>query len=91
MRAAARAEAAADEAQLIARAEAEADRIAISADRTISEELRRARVALRNDAVNLAVQLAEQSLKSQVQTEDHRKLARQFLDTLAESGAPSHG
>lgn len=91
MRAAAHAEAQADEAQMVARAEAEADRIAIAADRTIAEELRRARVALRNDAVAIAVRLAEANLKGQIQADDQRKLARQFLDTLSASGANTHG
>lgn len=83
MKADAQADARAEEARLIARAQAEAARIAESADRTIADELRRARVALRDDAVALAVELAEGTLRGQVQGDDQRRLARQFLDTLS--------
>ena len=56
------------------------------------EEVVRARVALRKEAVDLAVKLAESALAEQVSADDQRRLARQLLDTLA-STAPGadHG
>jgi F-type H+-transporting ATPase subunit b len=90
MRADAEAAAADEERRLIAKAEDEADRIALNAERNIRDEVTRARVALRKDAIDLAVKLAEQTLKSKVQPDDQRRLARAFLDSLKDQGA-SHG
>lgn len=83
-------EAAADEKRLNQRAEEEADRIAEAAERNIADELQRAKVALRMEAVDLAVQLAEQTLRGQVQSSDQQRLASQFLDALHHDGA-RHG
>ncbi len=82
MKAEAAADAQQEEAKLIERANREAERIRTSADRTIRDEVQRARVALRNDAVELAVQLAEQTLRSKVGGDDQKKLAREFLESL---------
>ncbi len=82
LRADAETDAKAEERKLIERANAEAARLTKNAERNIRDELVRARVALQEDAVSLAVKLAEQTLKSQVQSEDQRRLARQFLDSL---------
>lgn len=80
-----------DAARLIERAEAEAQRIAQSSERTISEETRKAKASLRKEAVDLAVQLAETTLSKEVQADDQRRLARQFLDTLTTDGDSAHG
>lgn len=82
MRAQAEADAKADEEKLVARANNEAARIRDAAERHMRDELVRARVALRKEAVELAVQLAEQTLRSQVQSDDQRRLAREFLESL---------
>lgn len=79
----AEAEARAEEKRLVARAEHEAQRIAELTERNVREEVVRARVALRKEAVDLAVLLAENALNEQVQPEDQRRLAQQFLDSLA--------
>jgi F-type H+-transporting ATPase subunit b len=71
-----------EEQKLIERAHEEAKRIGQIAERNIRDELVRARVALRKDAVDLAVKLAEQVLRSEVEPEDQRRLARQFLESL---------
>ncbi|MEN0067345.1 MAG: hypothetical protein AAGA48_34765 [Myxococcota bacterium] len=82
MEAKAKTDAEAEEASLAARAEEAATRIAEQAERSIQDEARRARLALRKDAVELAVQLAETTLQSKVSTDDQQKLATEFLATL---------
>lgn len=91
MRISAAEEAKQDAARLVERAEAEAKRIAESSERSISEEIRRAKASLRKEAVDLAVQLAETTLSKEVQADDQRRLARQFLDTLTTDGDSAHG
>jgi len=76
------ASAARDEAKLVERAEREAIRVAEQSQRTIRDEGARARQALRNEAVELAVKLAEETLRSQVGSNDQQTLARDFLDSL---------
>jgi len=82
LRADAEADADAEQRKLIERANNEAKRLTLNSERNIRDELVRARIALQEDAVALAVKLAEQTLKNQVQSEDQRRLARQFLESL---------
>ncbi|MFT6376452.1 MAG: F-type H+-transporting ATPase subunit b, partial [bacterium] len=91
MRATANTEAKKDAARLVVRAETEAKRIAESSERSISEEIRRAKATLRKEAVDLAVELAETILSKEVEADDQRRLARQFLDTLTTDGDSAHG
>lgn len=91
MRTEAAADAKRDAQRLVERAEAEAIRIQQSAERSISDEVRRAKASIRNEAVELAVKLAESTLTQQVQADDQRRLARQFLDTLTTDETPAHG
>lgn len=80
------AEAAKEEAALIARANAEAERIQEAAQRSIRDEVTRARYALKRDAVDLAVQLAEETLKGRMTADNQQRLARDFLDTIKSDG-----
>lgn len=64
------------------RADAAAARLAETVERQIADEARRARMALREEAVGLAVQLAEGILAKKVADEDDQRLAVEFLDTL---------
>lgn len=82
MRAEARREADLEEQQLIARAHAEAQRIAETAERNIRDEVTRAQLELRREAVELAVKLAEATLRDSVTAEDRSRLAHEFLDSL---------
>lgn len=84
MRADAEADAKAESERMVARAREEADRIAQTAERNIRDEIARARQELRRDAVDLAVQLAEKTLKDAVTAADHKRLAQEFLDSLDE-------
>ena len=86
MRAAALTEARAEEERLVARAHEEAKRIGENAERNIRDEVTRARVALQHDAVDLAVQLAETTLRTSVNSDDQKRLARDFLASLSEVG-----
>jgi F-type H+-transporting ATPase subunit b len=87
MRDQAKAEAAAEEARLVKRAHEEAARIAEASQKSIRDELVRAQVALRKDAVDLAVQLAESTLREQVQPDDQKRLAEAFLASLNQEGS----
>jgi F-type H+-transporting ATPase subunit b len=68
--------------QLIERAHQESERIAQSAERNIRDEVVRAKHELRRDAVELAVKLAETTLRSSVTRSDQQRLAREFLDSV---------
>ena len=50
----------------------------------IREEVLRARKTLRDDSVNLAVELAEQLLQSKVGTKQQKSLATELLNSLNE-------
>ncbi len=84
-------EAANEEAKLVARARDEGQRIGAVAERKIRDEVNRARVALRTEAVDLAVQLAENTLRGAIGSSDQQRLAREFLDSLKKDEAGIHG
>lgn len=86
MAARAKADAAADEARILERAQDAARRVGETAQRQIADEGARARRAIRDEAVVLAVQLAEGILAGQVQSGDQKRLADEFLNTLKSEG-----
>jgi F-type H+-transporting ATPase subunit b len=75
-----------EEKKLIERAHAHATRIAESAERSIRDETNRARNTLRKEAVELAVDLAQNVLVKQVKSADQKRLAREFLAALNDTG-----
>jgi len=79
-------EAAAEAREIAARAERDALLIQQAAERTIRDETLRARHALRRDAVELAVKIAEEQLRHQITEEDQKRLAADFLGTVKENG-----
>lgn len=90
----ARSEAEAEERRIAERAREAAVRIADGAQRQIRDEAARAKFELRREAVELAVQLAEGVLKSQVGAVDQKRLAQEFLEAVARQGGEgmsSHG
>ena len=87
MRAEAEADAKLESERMVARAREEAERIAATGQRNIRDEIARARNELRNDAVELAVQLAENTLKEAVTAADQKRLAQDFLASLAEGAS----
>jgi F-type H+-transporting ATPase subunit b len=76
------AEARRDEQKLVERARRESDRIKEQAERNIRDETTRARTELRREAVELAVKLAEGTLRQGVGQADQQALARDFLTSM---------
>jgi F-type H+-transporting ATPase subunit b len=74
------------EAELIA-AQTDADviRIKDAAGLTIQNETEKAKRALRKEAVDLALKIAEQTLKAQLSDKDQKALAQDFLGSLKEA------
>jgi F-type H+-transporting ATPase subunit b len=91
IRADAEVEAAGEEARLVERAKEESARIGNVAERKIRDEVHRARIALRTEAVDLAVQLAESNLRGAIGAADQQRLAREFLESLKKDGGGLHG
>jgi F-type H+-transporting ATPase subunit b len=79
-------EAVAEAREIAARAERDALLIQQAAERTVRDETLRARHALRRDAVELAVKIAEEQLRHQITEEDQKRLAADFLGTVKENG-----
>ncbi len=87
----AREEAAKEEAKLIEHTRHEAARIAQTTERNIRDEVMRAQVALRKEAVELSVDLARSTLQQRVQGDDQRRIARQFLDAITQDEVNGNG
>lgn len=79
------AEADKEAAAIAARADKDIQRIQEATERSIRNETAKARLALRADAVALAVKLAEERLTDQLGTEDDQRLAGDLL-SLVEDG-----
>jgi F0F1-type ATP synthase membrane subunit b/b' len=75
-----------EEEKLVERARREGARIAEQAERNIRDEVQRARNTLRTEAVELAVRLAEATLRNQVSAADQQILAREFLASMKNGG-----
>jgi F-type H+-transporting ATPase subunit b len=88
IREAARKSAEHEAATVLADARATAERIQASAHATVERELRRARAALRDEAANLAVELAAGQLREQVTDADRDRLVDEFVSRI-ESGEKS--
>ena len=74
------------EADLIRKqADADVKRIQEAAEQTIQNETDKARRALRKDAVDLALKLAEEKLKSSVGGKEQEALAQDFIGSLKEA------
>ena len=80
-----------ERANIIADATASAERIRADATAAIEQELRRSRAVLREEAADLALELAANLLRSQVNDGDRERLVSEFIerieDTSAQSGA----
>lgn len=75
--------AAAEKARLLEEAAAAAKRIAKDADTLIATELEKAQHKLRHEAVELALNLAEEILKREIKGEDQKKLVTEFTNLLS--------
>ena len=80
------------EARLLAeRTEQDIQQIKANAERTIREEVRKAKVALQAQAVELAVNIAEEQIRGQMTPSDSDRLAQAFLGAVSKSKEPAHG
>jgi len=77
------------QAQLLQRAQQEAEHIAKMAERNIRDEVDRAKDTLRREAIELAVDLAKNTLTEKVSSDDQRRLARDILDALEDKEGAS--
>ena len=87
------AEAAAEQEReaIAARAERDANMLRENAQRSIRDEVARARAELRREAVGLAVELAGEQLRAQITTERQAGLTSQFLNTVQNSTGADNG
>ena len=69
--------------RILTDAEAAAERIRNDARAAIDQELRRAREQLREDASDLAIELAGERLREQITDSDRSRLLDEFIDRIA--------
>jgi F-type H+-transporting ATPase subunit b len=82
--AAIRAEGEAEKARIIAEARVTAEKIKEQAAQAANQEVFRARTELRAEAVRLAVELAEQSIKEKIVQDDQDRLVGEYLTKVVE-------
>lgn len=87
IRATAQERAEAERASLLADARAAAERIRADAATAVEHELRRARANLRDEASQLAIELASGILREQVTPQDRDRLIDEFIERVAAPGA----
>ena len=83
----ARERAEAERSRILADAAASADRIRADARTAVDQELRRARDQLREEAADLAIELAGEALRGQVTDADRDRLLDEFIETVAQTGS----
>ncbi len=71
--------------RLVAQSVAAATRLEADTLRLLNDELGRARYALRREAIDLAIQMAERLLKENMTDVDQRRLAEDYLQRVAQS------
>jgi len=80
-----------ERANIIADATASAKRIRADATAAIEQELRRSRAVLREEAADLALELAENLLRGQVNDGDRERLVGEFIERIEEPAANEAG
>ena len=80
-----------EHSSILARAEEDAARIAESAQRSIRDETERARQALRREVAQLSVDLAREKLSAEVTSDDQKRLAGDFIDTVQNKNGATNG
>jgi len=71
--------------KILANAKQEAEKIRRDAEVTAEQELKKAQLLLRQEAVELASNLAETLLKDKIKEEDHERLLQDYLETLGKT------
>lgn len=79
MKAQAKTDADNERAQMRTKTEGDIASLKALTERTIREETRNARATLQREAVDLAMQIAEESIRQQISAADHERLAGEFL------------
>ena len=87
IRAGAQERAEAERASLLADARAAAERIRADAANAVEHELRRARAGLREEASQLAIELASGILREKVTAQDRDRLIDEFIERVARAEA----
>ena len=87
IRAASRERAEADREKIIADANATAERIRLDATAAIEQELRRSSRVLRDEAADLAVELAGNLLRENVTNADRERLVSEFIERIERAEA----
>ncbi|MCB9765286.1 MAG: hypothetical protein H6739_36265 [Alphaproteobacteria bacterium] len=76
------------EAQTIAeKTTRDVEHIRATTEKTIRDETRNARLALRRESVELAVRLAEENLRQQLTAADQDRLSQEFLGAITTEGS----
>jgi F-type H+-transporting ATPase subunit b len=91
VRTTARERAESDRQRLLADARAAAERIKGDARAAMAQEVRRARESLRQEASDLAVELATRQLRDQVTESDRDRLVDEFIATIERSSPNGSG
>jgi F-type H+-transporting ATPase subunit b len=86
LRGRARERAEAERERILAEAGVAAERIRREAQSAIEQELRRSRIQLREEAADLAVELAGSLLRTQVTEADRERLLDEFIERVEQSG-----
>lgn len=68
--------------RILAHAHKEAEKIRKQAELTAEQELKKARSLLRREAVELAARIAETILRQRIDSKDHERLIRQYVDSV---------
>jgi F-type H+-transporting ATPase subunit b len=71
--------------RIIKNAEREADKIKKQAESTAVQEVKKARFALRAEAVDIAVSMAEELLTKNISKDDQKKITRDFIQKTSEA------
>jgi len=71
--------------RIIKNAEREADKIKKQAENTAVQEVKKARFALRAEAVDIAVSMAEELLTKNINKDDQKKITRDFIEKTSEA------
>jgi F-type H+-transporting ATPase subunit b len=87
IRARSRQRAESERTQILADANATAERIRADAIAAIEQELRRSRAILHEEAADLAVERAENMLRQQVTASDRDRLVSEFIERIEQGGA----
>lgn len=68
--------------RILAHAHKEAEKIRKQAELTAEQELKKAKSLLRREAVELAARMAETILRQRIDSKDHERLIRQYVDSV---------